>query len=221
LIRARAIHAHTPFSFDPPPPPNSLRRSARDIQKWEYVPLGPFGAKNFATSISPWVVTLDALAPFRCATSAGTQHAPPPLAYLADPTYSSYDVQLEVTTPNSPCSAAETFIFALCVHTVETSEYCRHACAFLQWLCFAALVWLRVTRLYARCLAQVAIQGQGMAAPAVVCRSNFRNLYWTCKQQLVHHAVTGCNMQPGDLLGSGSVLSGCRGWQELDIPNNK
>ena len=47
--------------------------SARDIQKWEYVPLGPFGAKNFATTISPWIVTLDALAPFKCATSAGVQ----------------------------------------------------------------------------------------------------------------------------------------------------
>jgi len=47
--------------------------SARDIQKWEYVPLGPFGAKNFATTISPWIVTLDALAPFKCATSAGAQ----------------------------------------------------------------------------------------------------------------------------------------------------
>lgn len=50
---------------------------------------------------------------------------------------------------------------------------------------------------------QVGIQGDGMAEPAVVCRSNFKNLYWTVKQQLVHHAVTGCNMQPGDLLGSG------------------
>lgn len=47
--------------------------SARDIQKWEYVPLGPFGAKNFATTISPWIVSLDALAPFKCATSAGAQ----------------------------------------------------------------------------------------------------------------------------------------------------
>jgi fumarylacetoacetase len=69
--------------------------SARDIQKWEYVPLGPFGSKNFATSISPWVVTLDALEPFRCATSAGVQE-PTPLPYLQDPNYGSYDIQLQV-----------------------------------------------------------------------------------------------------------------------------
>ena len=69
--------------------------SARDVQKFEYVPLGPFGAKNFATTISCWVVSPDALEPFRCATSAGTQD-PPPLAYLDDPRYGSYDVALEV-----------------------------------------------------------------------------------------------------------------------------
>ena len=55
--------------------------SARDIQKFEYVPLGPFGAKNFATTISPWVVTLDALAPFACPTSAGVQANPTPLPF--------------------------------------------------------------------------------------------------------------------------------------------
>jgi len=70
--------------------------SARDIQKWEYVPLGPFGAKNFATTISPWIVTLDALEPFRCATSAGKQDDPVPLPYLQDPNYGSYDIKLEV-----------------------------------------------------------------------------------------------------------------------------
>ena len=52
---------------------------------------------------------------------------------------------------------------------------------------------------------EVAIQGPAMAAPAPVCKSNFKNLYWNVKQQLVHHAVTGCNMQPGDLLGSGTI----------------
>jgi len=73
--------------------------SARDIQAWEYVPLGPFTAKNFATSISPWIVSLDALDPFRCSTSAGTvQENPTPLSYLVDPDYSrsTYDVRLEV-----------------------------------------------------------------------------------------------------------------------------
>lgn len=69
--------------------------SARDIQKWEYVPLGPFGSKNFATSISPWIVTLDALEPFRCLTSAGVQD-PVPLPYIQDPNYGSYDIQLQV-----------------------------------------------------------------------------------------------------------------------------
>lgn len=124
--------------------------SARDIQKWEYVPLGPFGAKNFATSISPWVVTLDALEPYRCPTSAGEQSDPVPLEYLRDPEYGSYDIALEVAIANSNEMAPGT-------------------------------------------------------APATVCKSNFSNLYWNVKQQLVHHAVTGCNMQPGDLLGSGTI----------------
>ena len=98
------------------------------------MPLGPFGAKNFATSISPWVVSADALAPFRCATSAGEQTAPVPLPYLQDPTYSSYDLKL----------------------TVE-------------------------------------IAPAAGGAPTVVSTSNYRHLYWTCKQQLVHHSVTGCD----------------------------
>eukprot|EP00597_Dinobryon_sp_UTEXLB2267_P014757 CAMPEP_0170111310 /NCGR_PEP_ID=MMETSP0020_2-20130122/8400_1 /TAXON_ID=98059 /ORGANISM="Dinobryon sp., Strain UTEXLB2267" /LENGTH=235 /DNA_ID=CAMNT_0010336817 /DNA_START=608 /DNA_END=1316 /DNA_ORIENTATION=+ len=64
--------------------------SARDIQKWEYVPLGPFTSKNFCTSISPWIVTMDALQPFRCCPSSGSQQTDPsPLPYLADPLYAS------------------------------------------------------------------------------------------------------------------------------------
>merc|ERR1711924_255791 len=70
--------------------------SARDIQKWEYVPLGPFTAKNWATSISPWVVPLAALEPFKCPTSAGKQENPEPLPYLVDPDYSSYNINLSV-----------------------------------------------------------------------------------------------------------------------------
>ena len=119
--------------------------SARDIQKFEYVPLGPFGAKNFCTSISAWVVMTEALAAFRCATSVGAQD-PTPLPYLRDPNYSSYDVALEV-----------------------------------------------------------AITPAGAAAGTVVSRSNYKNMYWTCTQQLVHHSVTGCNMLPGDLLASGTI----------------
>ena len=119
--------------------------SARDIQKWEYVPLGPFGAKNFATTVSPWVVTFDALEPFRCAASAGVQ-VPTPLPYLRDPAYGSYDVHLEVT-----------------------------------------------------------LRPAGAAAAATICRTNFACMYWNFKQQLVHHTVTGCNLETGDLLGSGTI----------------
>jgi fumarylacetoacetase len=67
--------------------------SARDIQKWEYVPLGPFLAKSFGTSISPWVVTLDALEPFRI---AGPEQSPAPLPYLQTQGPQAYDIQLEV-----------------------------------------------------------------------------------------------------------------------------
>ncbi|HQY88986.1 MAG TPA: fumarylacetoacetase, partial [Tepidisphaeraceae bacterium] len=68
--------------------------SARDIQKWEYVPLGPFLAKNFGTSISPWIVTMDALEPFR---KNGPEQEPQPLPYLQAPQPSAYDIHLEVT----------------------------------------------------------------------------------------------------------------------------
>ena len=123
--------------------------SARDIQAWEYVPLGPFTAKNFCTTISPWIVSLDALEPFRCSSSAGpVQSEPTPLPYLQDPSYasSSYNVDLEVT-----------------------------------------------------------LQGSCDAQPSVISRSNLKYLYWNFKQQLVHHAVSGCPMRPGDLLGTGTI----------------
>ena len=74
--------------------------SARDIQKWEYVPLGPFTAKNFATSVSPWIISVDALEPFRCQSSAGpAQTEPTPLPYITDPNYATgaFDVRLEVS----------------------------------------------------------------------------------------------------------------------------
>ncbi|CAB9508292.1 Maleylacetoacetate isomerase [Seminavis robusta] len=121
--------------------------SARDIQKWEYVPLGPFTAKNLGTTLSPWIVTAEALQAFVGTTSAGPEQAEPtPLEYLQDPAYSSYDIQL-----------------------------------------------------------QVQIQGRNMTEPHTVCTSNFLNLYWNAAQQLVHHSVTGCVMNPGDLLGSGTI----------------
>jgi len=123
--------------------------SARDIQAWEYVPLGPFGAKNFATTISPWIVTADALEPFRCKTSAGVQDNPQPLPYLREENYSSYDLALSVD-----------------LHTPGSD---------------------------------------GKTSITTISRSNFRHMYWTPRQQLVHHAVTGCGMNPGDLLGSGTI----------------
>ncbi|TMW67064.1 hypothetical protein Poli38472_012180 [Pythium oligandrum] len=122
--------------------------SARDIQKWEYVPLGPFGAKNFGTTISPWVVTLAALEPFRATPSFGPEQQPAPLPYLFDANYAkgTYDIKLDVALKPEN----------------DTESY-------------------------------------------VITKSNFRNMYWNMKQQLAHHTVTGCNMQPGDLLASGTI----------------
>ncbi len=117
--------------------------SARDIQTWEYQPLGPFLAKNFCTSISPWIVTLEALEPFR--KSLPTQD-PPPLSYLKRGDDFTFDIQLE-------------------------------------------------TRL----------QTAKMAEPQTITRTNFQNLYWSIAQQLAHHTVNGCNLQPGDLLASGTI----------------
>ncbi|KAF2366256.1 Fumarylacetoacetase [Trinorchestia longiramus] len=117
--------------------------SARDIQKWEYVPLGPFLGKNFGTSISPWVVPMDALKPFM--VDNFTQD-PPVLPYLKHDDKYNIDITLEV-----------------------------------------------------------AIKPEARAEAVRVCRSNFRHMYWTMKQQLVHHSVTGCNIRPGDLLASGTI----------------
>ncbi len=117
--------------------------SARDIQKWEYVPLGPFLGKNFCTTISPWVVTMEALAPFRVAPPP---QEPEPLSYLRSSTPASYDIQLEVSL--KPAGGSE-FV--------------------------------------------------------TICRSNQKYLYWTMDQQLAHHTANGCNMRPGDLLGSGTI----------------
>lgn len=117
--------------------------SARDIQKWEYVPLGPFLGKNFATTISPWVVPMAALEPFRV---TGPVQDPEPLPYLRTSGPWSYDIQLEVG-----------------IRTPRAAE------------------------------------------PDVVCRSNFRHLYWNVCQQLAHHTVNGCNAQAGDLMASGTI----------------
>jgi fumarylacetoacetase len=117
--------------------------SARDIQAWEYVPLGPFLAKNFATSISPWSVPMEALEPFR---TPGPVQDPAPLPYLRTTGDWSYDIHLEV--------------------------------------------WLQIRQ---------------MDRPFCISRSNFKYLYWNMCQQLAHHTSNGCNLQPGDLLASGTI----------------
>jgi fumarylacetoacetase len=118
--------------------------SARDIQKWEYVPLGPFTAKNYGTTISPWVVTMEALAPFLCEGPKQTE--PETLPYLRDSEPGSYDIQL-----------------------------------------------------------QVSIKPEKLNESFSVTKSNFKHMYWSMKQQLTHHTISGCNMRPGDLLGSGTI----------------
>ena len=117
--------------------------SARDIQVWEYQPLGPFQAKVFATSISPWVVTRDALEPFR---TAGPEQDPAPLPYLQQPEAYNFDIDLSVS-----------------------------------------------------------IQAAGQDRAQTISRTNFKYMYWSSAQQLAHHAVGGCAMRPGDLLGSGTI----------------
>ena len=117
--------------------------SARDIQTWEYQPLGPFLAKNFCTSISPWIVTLEALEPFKKPLAA---QDPEPLDYLRAPNDFTFAIQLEVH-----------------------------------------------------------LQTEKMSAPQTITRTNFQNLYWSISQQLAHHTVGGCNLQPGDLLASGTI----------------
>ncbi len=143
--------------------------SARDLQTWEYQPLGPFLAKNFCTSISPWVVTMEALEPFRKPLPA---QDPQPLPYLRGAHDFAYNVQLE---------------------------------AYLS--------------------------APGMTAPHRITRTNLSNLYWSMAQQLAHHTVNGCNLQPGDLLASGTISGptedsrGCmleltwRGANPIALPN--
>ncbi|QXL85390.1 fumarylacetoacetase [Comamonas sp. NLF-1-9] len=127
--------------------------SARDIQAWEYQPLGPFLAKNFATSISPWVVSMEALAPFRTAPERPAGD-PAPLPYL-------------------------------------DSEHNRSA--------GALDVQMQVT------LQTPAMRAQDPASGAVICTTSYRHAYWTLAQMVAHHSVNGCNLQPGDLLGTGTL----------------
>ena len=126
--------------------------SARDIQPWEYQPLGPFLAKNFASTISPWIVTMEALAPFRAAF-AHPEGDPQPLPYLSSPENSaagSLDIQLEAL--------------------IETPK-----------------------------------MREAKADAARISLTNYRHAYWTAAQMVTHHTVNGCNLQPGDLLGTGTL----------------
>jgi fumarylacetoacetase len=126
--------------------------SARDIQAWEYQPLGPFLAKSFATTISPWVVSFEALAPFRRAPQRPADQ-PAPLPYLTDAddaAYGALDITLEV--------------------------------------------WL-----------QTAGMRQRQEAAVRISQSNAQDALWTAAQLVTHHASNGCNLQVGDLLGSGTL----------------
>ncbi|EIE20870.1 Fumarylacetoacetase [Coccomyxa subellipsoidea C-169] len=117
--------------------------SARDIQKWEMAPLGPFNSKNWASSISPWIVTLDALRPFSC---PAPDQDPPVLPYLQAGDRHSYDIHLDVE--------------------IVPPEF---------------------------------------TGRTVVTQSNFKHLYWTLPQMVAHHTVGGCNLRPGDLVGTGTI----------------
>ena len=126
--------------------------SARDIQAWEYQPLGPFLAKNFLTSVSPWVVTAEALAPFRKAMPPRPPSDPAPLPYLDEGGESgALEIELEVT---------------LSTQKMRDAELAPH------------------------------VLSRGSAAAA---------MYWSAAQIVTHHASNGCNLQPGDLIGTGTL----------------
>ena len=127
--------------------------SARDLQQWEYVPLGPFLAKNFATTVSPYIVTMEALAPFRIPAYERPASDPRPLPYLtseANTARGGFDITLEVH--------------------LQSAEMAKRS-----------------------------------MAPVRLSKGNFRHMYWTFAQMVAHHTVNGCNLQPGDLLASGTI----------------
>jgi fumarylacetoacetase len=126
--------------------------SARDVQAWEYQPLGPFLSKNFASTISPWIVTLEALSPYRVAFTR-PEGDPQPLPYLDSPANSAQgalDIQLEV-------------------------------------------------------LLQTQTMRQQDQAATRLTHTSYRHAYWTVAQIVAHHTVNGCNLQPGDLMGTGTL----------------
>lgn len=128
--------------------------SARDLQAWEYQPLGPFLAKNFLTSISPWIVSADALAPFRSPMPPRPNGDPKPLPYLddtSDQREGALGIQLEVT---------------ISTETMRAQGHAPH----------------------------VLSRGSANAA-----------MYWSAAQIVAHHSCNGCNLQPGDLIGTGTL----------------
>lgn len=127
--------------------------SARDFQAWEYQPLGPFLAKNFHSTIAPWVITAEALAPFRIAQPTRPDGDPSPLPYLwdaDDQAHGAFDVTLEVF------------------------------------------------------LSTAAMRANGIEAFRL-SRGPATSMYWTVAQVVTHHASNGCNLNPGDLLGTGTI----------------
>ncbi|MFN8060883.1 MAG: fumarylacetoacetase [Vicinamibacterales bacterium] len=155
--------------------------SARDVQQWEYQPLGPFLAKSFATTISPWIVTLEALEPFRTGLAPRAEGDPAVLPYLhdaADARRGGLGVQLDVSVRSGRMSS------------------------------------------------------EGLP-PMPVSRSQLTDLYWTPAQLIAHHTSNGCNLRPGDLLGTGTVSGpdpasrGCllertwRGSEPLSLPTGE
>ena len=127
--------------------------SARDMQAWEYQPLGPFLSKNFNSTVSCWIVTPEALAPFRIAQPARPQGDPRPLPYLldsADQSSGALEIELEVL------------------------------------------------------LLTPAMRAKGMA-PHRLSVSNAHHMYWTPAQMVAHHTSGGCDLRPGDLLGTGTI----------------
>jgi fumarylacetoacetase len=135
--------------------------SARDIQAWEYQPLGPFLAKNFATTVSPWIVTVDALGPYRVAAAARPQGDPAPLPHLtdtADRERGGFDIRVEAY-------------------------------------------------LLTRAMAEAGL------APHRLSQASFAANYWTAAQMIAHHASNGCNLETGDLFGTGTISGPDKGSQ--------
>ena len=125
--------------------------SARDLQAWEYQPLGPFLAKNFLTSVSPWIVSSEALEPFRVAMPPRPENDPQPLPHLHSDRNCAFEIQLEAT--------------------VSTAK----------------------------------MRAEGIA-PQILSRGTASSaMYWSAAQIVAHHASNGCNLQPGDLIGTGTL----------------